>query len=149
MRTIEYLAQLFPDKTGRELLELQAQDKAEDKRKEEELHKDNLVIVDYINTNGLYFKGTFGLNQYFYYYIHKATLDNVNGQIHIEYDNITLFTEDEKNYSNFNMKKEKNSYSTYDKMGVSLYEKTDKADWDNINNFINTIHTNFWKPIEK
>ena len=30
MRSIEYLIQLFPDKTGAELLKIQADDKAED-----------------------------------------------------------------------------------------------------------------------
>ena len=69
MRSIEYLIQLFPDKTGKELLEIQAQDKKKDEEEYQNKNKENLAIIKDIKENGGFYKGAFGTEQYYMYHV--------------------------------------------------------------------------------
>jgi hypothetical protein len=76
MRDINYLIQLFPNKTGKELLEIQEQDKLDDKKAQEKRDKKLIDFMNDINTNGGYFKGAFGTDQYYMYKIENVKLQN-------------------------------------------------------------------------
>jgi hypothetical protein len=89
MRSIEYLAQLFPEKTGKELFEIQVEDKRQDELKYQEANKECLAIVDDIKTNGGYFKGAFGTEQYYMYKVTNIEFDGK--QVYCVCDEIVLF----------------------------------------------------------
>lgn len=91
MRSIEYLAQLFPDKTGKELFELQKQDKQQDEIDIQERHKENYAIRVDIETNGGYYRGTFGMDQHHMYKVTKINIGTNDHQIYCEVERITLF----------------------------------------------------------
>lgn len=96
MRSIDYLVQLFPDKTGKELLEIQKQDKINDEKEFKRLNKKKLSIIKDITENGGYFKGSFGLEQYYMYKITKIEL--IKEVIYCDCEKIVIF--DSQNIKN-------------------------------------------------
>lgn len=56
MRSLEYLIQLFPDKTGKEIKAIQEQDRLQDEAEERERNAAKIAWMEDINTNGGYFK---------------------------------------------------------------------------------------------
>jgi hypothetical protein len=91
MRSIEYLAQLFPEKTGKELFKIQKEDKQQDEFELQEANKEKISIVEDINKNGGYYRGAFGTDQYYMYNITKIDIERNNRQIYCEVERITLF----------------------------------------------------------
>lgn len=89
MRSIDYLAQLFPDKTGKELIEIQNEDKRLAEVEFQNENKEKLSIVEDIKKNGGYYRGAFGSEQYYMYKITKIEFDN--GTIYSEVEKILLF----------------------------------------------------------
>lgn len=89
MRSIEYLAQLFPDKTGRELFDIQAEDKRNDELQFKVENERSLAIVEDIKLNGGYFRGAFGTDQYYMSKVKKIEFDG--NHIYCEVEHMTLF----------------------------------------------------------
>jgi hypothetical protein len=97
MRSLEYLMQLYPNKTAKQILAIQAQEKLADKKAEDKRNKKALAYIKDINTNGGYYKGKFGFDQYYYYRLFNLRLEF--HKIMIDVETITLFcnTTDFKN----------------------------------------------------
>jgi hypothetical protein len=74
-RSIEYLVSLFPEKTGKEIIELHNLDKLNDKKEREESLKDLFDLIKHINSNG-YYKGSFSTSQYYMYYFNNLRYKN-------------------------------------------------------------------------
>lgn len=74
-RSIEYLVSLFPEKTGKEIMELHELDKINDKKEKEESLKDLFDLIEHINSNG-YYKGTFSTSQYYMYHFTNLRYEN-------------------------------------------------------------------------
>lgn len=142
MRTLEQLIELFPTKSGTELLQLQEMDRLADKHIFQMENKANLDIVNNINTNGAFYRGNSGDSQYFYYRVFKADFDSKKQIININYDILLLFT-DCKGF-NFSFEIKRNEYAKYDNLGLSLYEKVTKEDWDKAIAFTESIPSLLW-----
>jgi len=90
MRGIEYLVQSYPDKTGKEILAIQAQEKLDDLKEFEEINKKKLAFMKDINENGGYYRGRFGLDQHYFYHVFDMEMDN-HGNITMKVEKIVLF----------------------------------------------------------
>lgn len=141
MRSIEYLAQLFPDKTGKELFELQSQDKADDLAEYEKENQHKLDLIKDINENGGYYKGTFGLNQKFMYSF--TNMELIGGDIMCDVKHIVAFTDDETHSIIRDIKVDNKSYEQFERYGTSFYTRINKDEFDSAVNYINAIQ-NLW-----
>lgn len=139
MRSIELLIQEYPDKTGKELLEIQKQDKLADVEEYNIRNKAKLDLIEDINTCGGYYKGTFGLEQKFIYSFSNMRLEG--GDIMCDVTTIVIFST--KN-SVSDIKVENRTYEMFEQYSVELYERVHKAEFDRVLNYINTTN-NFWK----
>lgn len=139
MRAIEYLIQLYPDKTGAELLEIQQQDKAEDEAKFKKAHEKKLAIIEDINTNGGYYRGIFGSTQRFYYSFSNLRL--LEGKIYCDCIHLTCFFE---NHSVFNCEIREETYKEFENYGVSIYEKVSKEYFDKAVAYFSNAKDIFW-----
>lgn len=125
MRALEYLVQLYPDKTGKELLEIQAQEKAEQEEQFKKANAKKLAIIEDINTNGGYYRGTFGLTQRFY--CSFSNLRMVEGKIICDCIHLTCFFE---NHSIFNCEIREETWKEFENYGTSIYERITKEDFN-------------------
>jgi len=139
MRSIEYLARLFPDKTGSQLIEIQNSDKAEDEKLYREVNKRKIEIVDDINTNGAYYRGTFGLSQHFYYYFSKAELNKET--ITCTVSSLTCFFDSD---GRIKIELDNERYALYENFGVAVYERIEKGDYLKVIEYLNASKTLFW-----
>lgn len=150
MRSIEYLVQLFPEKTGAEIMEIQKQDKLNDEKEFQEKNKEKLKFIEEININGGFYKGRFGVDQRYYYNV--TNLELIDGQIYFDVEKVTVFLGDgEKNDSLKRRsveykKKEMQNYDQY--MFDSMCERTTKEEWDKLITYIDTI-SEFWDDIKE
>lgn len=144
MKSLEGLIREYPNKTGKEILEIQKQ---EEKEEQDRINKRFKTLIDTINDyneNGGYYRGKFGTDQYYYYYFHDFIIDkNGKGVYSGNVDTIVLFTKD--SIGNFSVKLETNKYvhdlSLY---GLSNEERVTKKEWDDIINHLDNINKLFW-----
>jgi len=145
MRTIETLARQYPDKTGKELLEIQQQDKIEDQKEFEELHQKKINFVNDIKKNGGYFKGTFGLDQRFMYHITDIRLDE-KGKVYVDVENITIFLGHNRGVvkeNDFSFEKRTDRYKDASTYGFGHYERIDEKEWNELIEYIRGVDK-FW-----
>jgi hypothetical protein len=88
MRSFDHLIQLFPDKTGRELLEIQNQDKLQDEQERMEAQKEIIALAAALNNNG-YFKGRFSTSQYYMYHFTNVKVEE--GKLYGDVEKISTF----------------------------------------------------------
>jgi len=148
MRSIEYLIQLYPDKTGKELLEIQEQDKLEDQKIFEKANKRLLAFLDDISVNGGYFRGRFGLDQYYYYHVYNTSIDKDGNTMSV--DKIVLFVniDGHKNIvtrpGELSLKREFCEYAKFREYGLESEERVTSKEWDAINNYMDNMSKLFW-----
>jgi len=140
MRSIEYLIQLFPEKTGKELLEIQKQDKLEDEMEYRKENRSKLKWIDDINTNGGVFRGRFGINQRFFYKVTNCLLDTT-GKVVCDVETIVVFLDNDKD--GISIEKESFGYVDADKYGFNVYERVTEKEWGEINSYLDDIEK-FW-----
>lgn len=126
MRALEYLIRLYPNKTGKEILEIQAQDKLKDEELYQSANREKLSLIEDINTNGGYYRGVFGLTQRFYYSFSNLRL--TEGKIYCDVIRLTCFFENTGAILNCEIREE--SWKEFENYGVSIYEKVTKEDFD-------------------
>lgn len=137
MRSIDYLVQLFPDKTGKELLEIQNRDKADDEKQFRKIHDVKLRTIEDINTNGGFYKGTFGLSQCFYYSFKNLKL--IEGKIYCDVEDIVCFFEGWK----VSIEIRDHTYKEFENYGVDIYEKITESDYKEALKYVFAFQ-NFW-----
>ena len=142
MRTIECLVRQYPEKTGNEILVLQKEDREKDEKDFQILNKKNLDMVDDINKNGGYYKGTFGLDQYYYYSFSNMLIID-DGTIYCDVDSIVCFD------SNLSIKQEFNTWRVFDRYGIHNETRIEKEEYDALSNYIRNTFSKFWTPINK
>lgn len=147
MRSIEYLAQLFPDKTGKELIEIQNEDKRLAEVEFQNENKEKLLIVKDIEENGGYYKGVFGTEQYYMYKIHKIYFDN--GNITCDYEEIVLF--DSQNISrgvlsvdNINFETRTNKYGNFEDISL-MAVRIKEEEYNELKNYLFGVVPKFFK----
>lgn len=149
MRSIEYLIQLYPDRTGKELLAIQDADKAADEKAFKKQNKKLLAVVNDINTNGGYYKGRFGEDQRFYYNVTKARLES--GKIYANVESIVVFLGDGRsvvNAGDVRIEKTAKDWAALDTYGLEMYQRTTKEDFEDVANYLQKI-AKYWDDIKK
>jgi len=89
MRSLELLITEYPDKTGKEILQIQMNDVKKDQKEKNKRNKKKLDFINDINSNGGFYKGAFGTDQYYLYNITHASLES--GRVMAKLDKIVLF----------------------------------------------------------
>lgn len=145
MRSIETLVREFPNLTGHKILEIQKQDKLEDEKEFQKEHQKDLDIIKDINENGGYYRGRFGVDQYFYYNFFNVILEN--NVIYCDCEHLTLFSGEGKQAvtDNFTLEIRTEQYKTLENYGINFYERVTKKEWDEIVNYFKKTPTKFWK----
>lgn len=142
MRSIEYLIQLFPDKTGKQILEFQERDKLQDEKEFNQRHSEELSLIEDLNNNGGYYKGHFGLDQCFYYSFSNLRLEaNVT---FCDVEKLVAFN----NYS-FSIEFRKDTYKRLDTFGINIYERVTKEEFDKAVDYYKASFGLFWNFLNK
>ena len=131
MRTIECLAHEYPDKTARELFEIQEQDKIKDQEEYERLHQKQINFVNDVKENGGYYRGTFGLDQRFMYKITDIHIDD-NGAVYVDVESIVIFLDNDKD-NNFRFEKNSEHYKDADTYAFNIYDRVTEKEWNELN----------------
>lgn len=153
MRGIETLAREYPDKTGKELFEIQEQDKLEDQKAFEKANKKVLAFIKDINENGGYFKGRFGVDQHYYYHVSNLIMES-DGKVYMDVEKVVLFynaTEDTHQVTRPNeihIERRTKTFEKLDQYGLSYEKRITKEDWDKLNNYLNAMSELFWGDIK-
>lgn len=153
MRSIETLAREYPDKTAKELFEIQEQDKLEDQKEFEKHNAKKLAFIKDINENGGYFKGRFGLDQHYYYHVYNMKMES-SGEVYMDVEKIVLFynpTDNTRQVTRPNeirIERRTSTCENLDRYGLSFEKRTNENDWDAINNYLNAMSEMFWSEIK-
>jgi len=150
MRSIGYLIQLFPEKTGKEILEIQAQDKLEDEKEYQKENESKLKWIEDINTNGGFFKGRFGIDQRFFYKVSNCLLET-SGEIRCDVEKIVVFLGSERDVvknGNIHIEKKSSEYADADKYGFNIYDRVTEKEWNEVNSYLEGIEK-FWNDIKE
>lgn len=140
MRSIETLVKEYPDKTGAEILEIQSQDRQEDDKNFMKLHSEKLETIERINKASSYYRGSFGLTQYFYYSFSNARL--IDSEIIVDVETILCFDDDTKDTISFNKKFKTDE--KLDRYGLEYLEEITKEKYQMlVNHLKQTVHY-FW-----
>lgn len=145
MRSIEYLAQLFPDKTGKELLEIQLNDKKEDEKEYQKANKAKLAFIEDINQNGGYYKGRFGIDQRFFYCF--TDLQIISGIVYGSVERITVFLGEKNSVvreGEIRIEKSFNEMKEIENYGLSMYSRIEKREYDSLVEYLNNV-SKFWE----
>jgi hypothetical protein len=147
MRSIEYLIQLFPDKTGKELLAIQKQDKLDDEKKFQESRKKELAIIEDYNKNGAYFKGRFGLDQRYYYKVTNVRF--VGDKLYCDVEKIVVFLGEKGDVcqDRINIERSFKEHEDFDTYYFQGCTRVTKEDYDKVNNYLLDV-AQFWEDIK-
>jgi hypothetical protein len=151
MRDLGYLVQLFPDLTGKELMEIQRKDKEADEFEYQQEMKAELDMIKDINTNGGYYRGRFGIDQHYYYNFTNLRIEHKT--VYCDCETLVMFTgEGERSTTkDFTVRIEKREYKEFDKYGIDIpeyVERVTKKEWDEVVNYLKKSAELFW-PKEK
>lgn len=141
MRSIEVLVRQYPNKCGSEILEIYAADIAADKRSYEKQNKKTIKFIEDINTNGGYYRGTFGESQYYYYNFTNLILEN--NQVRGDCEKIVCFKKG--NISDgISIEKRTKSFPDISTYSLSCEERITKKEFDEISKYIDEMFEKFW-----
>lgn len=141
MRSLEYLAQLYPNKKAKELLAIQAEEKAAEQERQDKAHAKQIEFAKDLNDNGGFFKGVFGLDQHYYYNITNVSVTD-RGELIGDVEKIVIFLGADrsvvrKGEMSFEVKKKE--YECLDNYGLYLTVRTDKKDYDECLVYLNGV----------
>lgn len=152
MRSIEYLVQLYPDKTGKELLEIQEKEKLEDEKKFQRANKRKLDFIADINKNGGYFKGTFGLEQYYFYRVFDCIMDNT--EMYGSVESVILHVGHKHGVTaegEISFERRTKTFQKLENYALDtreLCERVTVKEWNEVNEYVNSMAGKFWKLID-
>jgi len=148
MRDLAYLIQLFPEKTGTELLAIQEQDKIDVEKEYQEINKIKLAIIEDYNTNGAFFKGRFGTDQRYYYNVSNVRFEDK--QLICDVEEIVVFLGEKGDVSEDSVTIERRiqEYQHFDTYSFEHKTRVTKKDFDKVNNYLMNI-AKFWDDIKK
>lgn len=150
MRSIETLVREYPNKTGKEILEIQNQDKLQDEMRRLESNKKVLSMIEDYNSNGAYFKSTFGLHQYRYDKFTDLTLEE-DGRITCKVESIVgFYTTDSKSSFKNEINLERKTKDVFDFYKYSPQEENriTEKEYNALSNHLNNIFVEFWGLID-
>ena len=146
MRSIETLVRNYPDKTGKELLEMQEQDKIEDQKEFELLHAVKLGLIKDINENGGYYKGRFGTSQLHFWRFFNMNMEEQSGKVYCDVECIYIHFDHlrHKEDNGIIITREIKQLQEFDRFVPQPEERTTKEEWDKVNEYIEKT-MDFWK----
>ena len=125
---------------------MQEQDKLADQKAQEKRDKKLIDFMNDINTNGGYFKGAFGTEQYYMYKIENVKLDN--GTLWGNVEKIIMFYG--KNLKTSTLGKDTLDFQIYDKGVCTILDYTEHTkrikdfEYHNLYNLLNSIVPSFF-----
>ncbi len=139
MRTFETLVREYPEKTGAEIMQIVEQEKKAEANRILESHKSEFETIRDYNTNGAYFKGTFGLDQYFVYKIENARLmeDKMVGDV----TSITGFRHGGK------IEKSSRTWQDLSKYGIGVLDRITEKEFNEVDQYIDAMYEKFFTII--
>lgn len=142
MTSIETLARNNPELTGRELFELQEQEKIEEKKAFEEENKEKLDLIKEINLDrdGGFYKGKFG-DLYFLYHFMAVRLSPNGELIAGTIEKINIF---KRSTSDFRVNIELDSHFTIDLDNLETYEKISRDEFFEVRDYFTNSVKKFW-----
>ena len=152
MRSIETIVRECPNLTGKEILEVQEQEKLEDQKAYEKHNEKKLAFIKDINENGGYYRGRFGLDQHWFYRVFNMEMNN-DGNITMDVEKIVLFFNDTDNKhqvtkpNEIKLERRIDPYCNLDQYGLDDRERVTVKEWDEVNDYLNKINQ-FWSMIE-
>lgn len=150
MKSLEYLMQLHPNKTAKEILEIQAKEKLEDKKKEDKRNEKQLAFIEDLNKNGGFYKGRFGSDQHYYYNITNARLEE--NKIYATVEHLIAFLGHKTGVvqpGEITMEVRKKTYQDLHNYGLDtdMCKRTTKKDYDSVYKYMSDI-SKFWDDIK-
>jgi len=148
-RAIEYLVSLYPEKTGKEIIAIHEQEKLKDQQIFDKHNKKTLAFIKDINTNGGYFRGKFGLDQYYYYRVFNMIM-NETGGVTMDVESIVLFCNNDGhkqtvcNPGEIRLERRIEEYQQLDTYSLENEERITIEEWNYINNYLNNMNSLFW-----
>ena len=152
MRSIETIVRDCPHLTGKQILEVQAQEKLDDQKEFEKRNKKKLEFIEDINVNGGYYRGRFGLDQYWFYHVFNLQMET-DGRIVMDVEKIVLFFNDSDDTrqvtkpNEISLERRIDTYCDLEQYGLDNRERITVKEWDEVNEYLNKINQ-FWKMIE-
>ena len=149
MRAIEYLCQLYPKKTGKEILEISEHDKKCHELWIRNKHKYKNDLIDKINAETQYYKGRFGTDQRYFYKVSNAQLSGETIRVTVE--KVVVFLGDKGDVlkeGNIQIEKTIDSYADFDDYRFEIEKKTTKDEWDGVVNYLRGV-SKFWNDIKE
>ena len=140
MRSIETLVRQYPDKTGEEILKIQIQDQEEDRKEFEKLHFEKLKIIAKINDSDVSYRGSFGLNQYYYYSFSNAKL--IYDEIIVDVE--TILYHDDDSGKEINFQKKFDTYQKLHRYGFESLEEVPREKYERLVDYLKSSLTSFW-----
>ena len=150
MRSLELLMREYPNKTAKEIFEIQKQDELADQIAYDLRNEKKLAYIKDINTNGGFYRGRFGLDQHYYYRIFDLKMDT-SGEVVMQVESIVLFinnTDDTRQVTRPNemhLERRLRTYERLDQFGLEQEKRVTAHDWDAVVNYINAMSQLFWK----
>lgn len=138
MRSLECLVHQYPEKTGKQLLAIQEQDKLFDEKEYQKRFKKQHDLIHDINTNGGYYKGRFGENQHFYYSFTNLML--LHGEVKCDVQTIVGFTGEK-----ISLERRDKTYQNLDNYGLSTCERTTKEEYDMVSKYLDDFFNKFFE----
>lgn len=131
MRDLRLLAVTYPEKTGKELLEIQEREKEHDRKVEEKKHEKLIRFVEKLNKGAYYrYKGS---TQYGYDRVIKAYFMG-DYKPYVDVESIVMFDKFIKD--EFSVEKRIKTMLPLDTMGFNyddgMTEEVTKREWDNL-----------------
>lgn len=154
MRAIELLVNTYPDKTGKEILEIQKQEELEEQKAFEKYNKRKLAYIKDLNENGAYFRGKFGLDQHFYYRVFDLVMDE-KGNVHMSIEKIVLFINLDGNEhtvckaGHIHFERNIEDYQNLNTYSLEHEERITIKEWNKLNDYLNNLPELFWNNIIK
>ena len=154
MRAIEYLVQLYPNKTGKEILAIQEQDKLKDQKDFEKRNKKKLAFIKDINENGGYYRGRFGIDQHYFYRVFDMQMES-KGEIIMKVESVVMFYNEEgkpnqvTRPNEIRIERRLKEYERLDTYGLQDEERVTIKEWDAVNDYLNAMSKLFWGDIKR
>lgn len=142
MRSIELLVRTYPEKTCAEIMQIVEQEKQEHQENIDKTNKYKIDLIKDINENGGYYKGTFGLDQYFIWKFENLRLDSANAII-CDVHSITGFKNKETTF-----RKKFEHHEQFENYGVDMYERVTVKEYNEILDHLENTFSKFWTIID-
>ena len=142
---VETLTRQYPDKTGKEILELHEHSKKCYGLFLKQQNQKQYDLVDRINAQPLYYKGRFGLDQRFFYKFSNAQLEN--GKVFATVEKIVVFIGCDRGVvkkGEVKIEKSEKTFQELDKYGLEMYTETTKSEFDKVDKYLHGI-AKFWE----